>query len=250
TLAFDGLDVTTGADRAAVTLKVAGLVVAEPWELVNVASYSLPFIALVTEFNVRVLDVAPVTAVNVAPPFVETLHCTLGVGEPVAAALNVAFDPTLALALNGLVVTTGADRAVVTVKVAAVVVAEPLRLVKTASYRYPFIALVTEVNVRFVEKDLDTVVNVAPPLVETLHCTPGVGEPVAAALKLAFDPALTLTLVGLSVTTGADEGAAPARPAVKKSDVSERPAATAAARPLIRRTLIENPPPHRSDHVQ
>jgi hypothetical protein len=95
--------------------------------------------------------------------------------------------------------------------------------------------------VSVVENDLPTFVKLEPLFVETRHWTFGVGEPVAAALKVAFDPALTLTLIGLSVTTGADEEAALARPAVKKSDVSERPAATATARPFERRTLIVTP---------
>ena len=46
-------------------------------------------------------------------------------------------------------------------------------------------------------------VNVEPPLVLTCHCTDGAGVPVAAAVKLADWPAVTVWLVGLLVTLGA-----------------------------------------------
>ena len=42
------------------------------------------------------------------------------------------------------------------------------------------------------------------PLVLTCHLTDGVGEPLAAALKLAVDPEVTVLLVGCVVTAGAD----------------------------------------------
>ena len=49
----------------------------------------------------------------------------------------------------------------------------------------------------------DTFVNVPPPSVLTCHCTVGVGLPLAAAVKLAVLPDVSMTSVGLSVTTGA-----------------------------------------------
>ena len=52
-----------------------------------------------------------------------------------AAAVKVAVPPETTVALEGSVVTTGG---VVTVRVAAVVVAVPTELVKTASYWSPF----------------------------------------------------------------------------------------------------------------
>ena len=67
----------------------------------------------------------------------ETSHCTVGVGEPVAAAVKVAVVPEATVTLEGLVVTVGGA---VTVRVAAVVVAVPTELVKTASYWSPFSA--------------------------------------------------------------------------------------------------------------
>jgi hypothetical protein len=103
--------------------------------LVNVAWYSLAFIVVVTELNVSVVEVAPDIVVNVTPALVETLHWTLGVGLPVTAALKLAFDPALTLAFEGLLVTSGALGAVVTLRVATAVVAVPLLLENTASYR-------------------------------------------------------------------------------------------------------------------
>ena len=77
------------------TVSVAALLVAVPAELVNTASYLLPLSASVVLATVSVSDVAPVIGVNVAPPSVETCHCTVGVGVPDAAAVNVAVAPTV-----------------------------------------------------------------------------------------------------------------------------------------------------------
>ena len=79
---------------------------------------------------------------KVVPELVETSHCTVGFGVPVAAALKLAVSPEATVALEGSVVMTGGA---VTVRVAAVVVAEPTELVKTASYSSPF-SLVVAVN--------------------------------------------------------------------------------------------------------
>jgi len=62
-------------------------------------------------------------------PFVETCHFTLV--EFVPAAVNVAVDPAQKLPLVGLVLIVGA---LVTVSVAAVVVAAPQVFVNTARY--------------------------------------------------------------------------------------------------------------------
>ena len=79
---------------------------------------------------------------KVVPELVETSHCTVGFGVPVAAALKLAVSPEATVALEGSVVMTGGA---VTVRVAAVVVAEPTELVKTASYSSPF-SVVVAVN--------------------------------------------------------------------------------------------------------
>ena len=81
------------------------------------------------------------TGLKLDPPFVETCHWTVGVGEPDAAALNETGLPNATVWLIGSVVITGALVAVVvTVKVAGFV-GTPLgatELVNTASYSYPF----------------------------------------------------------------------------------------------------------------
>ena len=71
----------------------------------------------------------------VAPLLVLTCHCTVGVGVPVAAAVRLSSVPTLTVWLLGLVVTTGSTG--LTFSVAAVVVAVPAALVKTARYMLP-----------------------------------------------------------------------------------------------------------------
>jgi hypothetical protein len=79
--------------------------------------------------------------VNVVPPSVETCHCTVGVGDPVAEALNDTFEPAATVWLEGELVIVGAAVAAVTVSVAAFVVALPNRLEKTARYSYRFTEL-------------------------------------------------------------------------------------------------------------
>jgi hypothetical protein len=113
------------------TVTVAAVVVAELTELVNTARYSFPFCEAVV-VKVRVVAVAPDTLLNVTPPSVLTCHCTVGVGLPVAAAVNVAFDPDVAVWLTGFVEIPGAE---FTVSVAAAVVADPTEFVNTASYK-------------------------------------------------------------------------------------------------------------------
>src|SRR5579871_2272112 len=137
--------------------------------------------------------------VNVAPPLVLTCHCTVGVGLPLAAAVNVAVDPALTLWLVGFVVTVGAK---FTVIVAAVVVADPLVLVNTARNFVPFCPAVTFGTVNVVVVAPATLLNVAPPSVENCHCTVGVGLPLAAAMNVAVCPAFTVESVGFVVITG------------------------------------------------
>ncbi len=201
TLWFVGLVVTTGAVNLFVTVSVAAVVVAEPFELVNTARYLLPvWVAVVTKLSV--VEVAPATFVKVVPPLVLTCHWTVGVGLPLAAAVNVAVCPALTLWIAGLVVIAGAANAGDTVSVAAVVVAEPCEFVKTARNLLPVsIAVVVKFNV--VEVAPATLVKVVPPLVLTCHWTVGVGFPLAVAVNVAVCPDVALWLVGLSVITGA-----------------------------------------------
>ena len=196
-----GFVVTTGA--AVLTVSVAALVVAAvPTPLLNTASYSLPLCCGVAVPRSSVVAVAPAMGENEFAPAVSTIHCTVGVGVPVAAAVNVASVPASVVTSVGFVVTTGA--AVLTVKVAAVVVAAvPTPFLNTASYSLPLSWGVAAPR--------SSVVAVAPgigekavaPAVCTIHCTVGVGVPVAAAVKVASPPASTVRSDGFDVTTGA-----------------------------------------------
>src|SRR5664279_3274921 len=105
---------------------VADVVVAVPEPLVNTARNLVPFWPAVTLGTVRVVAVAPLTLLKVAPPSVLDCHCTVGAGPPVAAAVKTAVPPAFIVTSIGFVVITGPA---VTVSVAAVVVAEPVRLV-------------------------------------------------------------------------------------------------------------------------
>jgi hypothetical protein len=79
---------------AGFTVRVAVLVVAVPAEFVNTAWYWLPFCDKVVA-KLRVVEVAPGRMLKVAPLSVLTCHCTVGVGEPVAATLKVAVWPAV-----------------------------------------------------------------------------------------------------------------------------------------------------------
>ncbi|HXN63629.1 MAG TPA: hypothetical protein VN886_24500 [Acidimicrobiales bacterium] len=73
------------------------------------------------------------------PPSAENCHWTVGVGDPDAVALNEAVDPAATVTLTGwLVIVGGALTGPVTVRVAALVLALPDELVKTARYSRPF----------------------------------------------------------------------------------------------------------------
>ena len=90
-----------------------------------------------------------------------------------------------------------------TVRVAALVVAVPTLLVKTAWYSSPFWAAVVVLRVRVVLVAPEMLLKVEPPSVLTCHCTVGVGLPLAAAVKVAVWPAVTVWLAGWVVTVGA-----------------------------------------------
>jgi hypothetical protein len=51
------------------------------------------FSATVTEDSIKVVDVAPLTLLKVAPLSVLTCHCTVGAGFPLAVAVKVAVAP-------------------------------------------------------------------------------------------------------------------------------------------------------------
>src|SRR5712691_4737654 len=80
-------------DGAAVTVRVAAVVVDEPELFVKTARYCLPLSADVVE-KLYEVDVALTMLLNVTPLSLETCHCTVGAGKPLAAAVNVAVAPT------------------------------------------------------------------------------------------------------------------------------------------------------------
>ena len=75
-----------------------------------------------------------------------------------------------------------------TVRMAALLVALPAVLVKTARYWFPLCDAVTPGMVRGLAVAPVMLDQVEPPLVLTCHWMPGAGEPEAAALKAASVP--------------------------------------------------------------
>jgi hypothetical protein len=153
--------------------------------------------ALVVKLNV--VEVAPTIGVNVVPPFRLTIHCTVGAGWPVAAAVKVARFPTPTDIFAGFAVITGVE---LTVSVAAVDVLLLTEFVNTASYALPFCEAVV-VMLKVVEVAPATAAKLAPPFVLNSHCTVGAGVPMAAAVKVAIAPAITVVLPGCAVIVGA-----------------------------------------------
>jgi hypothetical protein len=81
-------------DGAGFTVSVAAVVGAVPAEFINTTWYRFPFCDKVV-VKLRVVEVAPERLLDVAPPSALTCHCTVGVGEPVAAAVKVAVWPAV-----------------------------------------------------------------------------------------------------------------------------------------------------------
>ena len=96
------------------TVSTAGSVVAVPEPLVNTASYSSPLSDNVVSEMVNEPDVAPGTGEKARPSSVETFHCTVGSGYPLAAAVNVTFCVGATVWLTGWVVTLGVTSGVPT----------------------------------------------------------------------------------------------------------------------------------------
>jgi hypothetical protein len=88
-----------------------------------------------------------------------------------------------------------------TVKVPAIVVAEPAELVNTARYLVPFADDVA-VKEYVVEVAAAMAVQVLPALIEFHHWADGTGEPDAAALKETVEPGVTVVLAGCVVIVG------------------------------------------------
>jgi hypothetical protein len=83
------------------TFKVAAFEVAEPAEFVKTAWYILPFCDALTDETVSVVAVGPLMLLQEDPPSVLTCHWTVGVGSPLAAALNVALAPAQTVSSTG-----------------------------------------------------------------------------------------------------------------------------------------------------
>src|SRR5580658_4217520 len=94
--------------------------------------------------------------------------------------------------------------------VAQAVVRVPSELLNTARYAYPSSLCVTDFTVYVPAVAAGMFVQVRAESVERCHCTDGVGEPVAAAAKLTFAPALTSADCGCCVTAGSpSQGSTP-----------------------------------------
>ena len=146
--------------------------------------------------NVNVGEVAPGTSVKVVPPSVDTCHCTVGAGLPVAAAVKVTDWPWSTSWPEGFAATVGA---VSTVSVAGSVVSEPSELANTARYWLPSsVAAASTSRVVLFAPTMGA--NVVPPSVETSHWTSGTGLPLPDALNVAVWPASTVVGVGDAVT--------------------------------------------------
>jgi len=83
---------TVGAEGTAFTVSVAAFEFTELALFVHTALYCLLLSAVVV-VNVSVALVAPVILVQVVPALVLCCHCTVGVGDPLAAEVNVTLLP-------------------------------------------------------------------------------------------------------------------------------------------------------------
>jgi hypothetical protein len=179
------------------TVRMAAVVVAVLHVLVNTARYCLPLSAPAA-MKLRVVEVAPGMSLKVPPPFVLTCHCTVGLGVPLAAAVNVAVWPEFTVRFAGFAVTPGAR---LTVRVAALEVAVPAAFVNTARNWFP-VWFAAAMKLRVVEVAPPMLLKVPPPSVLTCHWTVGAGKPLAAAVNVAVVPAHTVWGVGWVVTAG------------------------------------------------
>jgi hypothetical protein len=84
----------------AFTVSAAAVVLAVPAVFVKTARYRLPF-CMTRALNVMVLDVAPTRFVKDTPLLELSCHCTVGVGDPIAAATNVTVAPSVTVSFAG-----------------------------------------------------------------------------------------------------------------------------------------------------
>jgi hypothetical protein len=172
----------------------------------------LPDIAPVVPLSVSVAVAEPDTPPpsvkfpKLTPPFVETCHWNVGAGLPFAAAANIALPPAVTVWLPGCVVMAGA---VFTVNVTAELVVVLTELITSTRYSLPVIDPVVPLSVSVAVAEPDTpppsvmFPKFTPPFVETCHWSAGAGCPLAAAVKVAVFPAVTVWLTGCVVIAGA-----------------------------------------------
>ena len=95
---------------AVVTVSLAAWLVALPAALVKTARYSVPLSTSAVAGVVKLALVAPAIGAHVLPALPLFSHCTVGVGVPVADAVNVAVVGMTTLASAGCCVMLGAVR--------------------------------------------------------------------------------------------------------------------------------------------
>ncbi len=172
-------------------------------------NWSAAEVELVPPGAVTVMSTVPVPAGVVAVIEVELLTVKLVALVPpnltavapvkLLPVIVTTVPPAVGPAVGEVEVTVGAN---CTVRVAAVVVAEPTLLVKTARYWLPFWPE-PAVKLKVVAVAPAMFWNVAPPSVDCCHCTVAKGLPLAAAVKVVVFPATTEVELGLVVTDGA-----------------------------------------------
>ena len=138
-------------------------------------------------------------SLKVLPPSVLTCHCTVGVGLPLAAAVKVAVRP----GVDRLVRRVRRDRGREVHRQGGG--AGGGRAGGVDEDRPVLVAVLRgdggEAEGGEVAPGMS--LKVLPPSVLTCHCTVGVGLPLAAAVKVAVSPALTVRFVGFVVIVGA-----------------------------------------------
>ncbi len=183
----------TVVDGTALAARVAMVVVVVPAEFVKTASYLFPLSASERLVSCKVSEVAPLMGMNESLPAGSTIHCTAGAGLPVAAAVKVTACPTIDDWLTGFVVTSGGAGARFTANVAAAEAAEePMPLEKTASYWLPLSPSVTGPRSSVTEVAPAIAEKVLLPAGSTIHWTVGAGLPLAAAVKVASCPTVSV----------------------------------------------------------
>ena len=146
-------------------------------------------------------EFAPAIAEKVVPPSEETIHCTLGIGEPEADAEKDASDPAVTEIADGCIEIEGATSEAGTVSVAARDVTLPAELLNTASKasadwdRCAMNEYVEEVAPEITAKAV-------VPARRRFQRTFGLGTPDADARNETTCPAVVATLVGSEVILG------------------------------------------------